>query len=29
VTSFERVGDVWREVDYAEPAAKGVDLGAV
>ena len=29
VTSFERVGDVWREIDYAEPAAKGVDLGAV
>ncbi|MGW8481936.1 histidine phosphatase family protein [Microbacterium sp. NPDC055903] len=29
VTSFERVGDVWREVDYAEPAASGVDLGAV
>lgn len=29
VTSFERVGDIWREVDYAEPAAKGVDLGAV
>lgn len=29
VTSFERVGDVWREVDYAEPAAAGVDLGAV
>ena len=29
VTSFERVGDVWREVSYAEPAAAGVDLGAV
>lgn len=31
VTSFERVGDVWREVDYAEPAATGgaVDVGAV
>jgi broad specificity phosphatase PhoE len=29
VTSFERVGDVWREVDYAEPAASGIDLGAV
>lgn len=29
VTSFERVGDVWREVDYAEPAAGGIDLGAV
>ena len=29
VTSFERVGDVWREVGYAEPAAGGVDLGAV
>ncbi|WP_243233448.1 histidine phosphatase family protein [Microbacterium sp. CIAB417] len=29
VTSFERVGDVWREVDYAEPASGGVDLGAV
>lgn len=29
VTSFERVGDVWREVDYAEPATAGVDLGAV
>mgnify|MGYP007088682262 CR=1 FL=1 len=31
VTSFERVGDVWREVDYAEPAATGgaVDGGAV
>ena len=29
VTSFERVGDVWREVGYAEPAADGVDLGAV
>ncbi|UNK70220.1 histidine phosphatase family protein [Microbacterium sp. H1-D42] len=29
VTSFERVGDVWREVDYVEPAAKGIDLGAV
>ncbi len=29
VTSFERVGDVWREVDYAEPAAAGLDLGAV
>lgn len=31
VTSFERVGDVWREVDYVEPAATGgaVDVGAV
>lgn len=31
VTSFERVGDVWREVGYAEPAATGgaVDVGAV
>jgi broad specificity phosphatase PhoE len=29
VTSFERVGDVWREVAYAEPAASGIDLGAV
>lgn len=31
VTSFERVGDVWREVAYAEPAATGgaVDVGAV
>jgi len=29
VTSFERVGDVWREVEYAEPAAGGIDLGAV
>ncbi|MDQ0647183.1 broad specificity phosphatase PhoE [Microbacterium natoriense] len=29
VTSFERVGDVWREVEYAEPAADGIDLGAV
>lgn len=29
VTSFERVGDVWREVAYAEPAAGGIDLGAV
>ncbi|MBO9627334.1 MAG: histidine phosphatase family protein [Microbacterium sp.] len=29
VTSFERVGDVWREVEYAEPAAAGIDLGAV
>ncbi|UJP08993.1 histidine phosphatase family protein [Microbacterium sp. KUDC0406] len=29
ITSFERVGDVWREVDYAEPAASGIDLGAV
>ena len=29
VTSFERVGDVWREIDYAEPAASGIDLGAV
>lgn len=29
VTSFERVGDVWREVDYVEPAAAGIDLGAV
>lgn len=31
VTSFELVGDVWREVGYAEPAATGgaVDVGAV
>lgn len=31
ITSFERVGDVWREVDYVEPAATGgaVDVGAV
>lgn len=29
ITSFERVGDVWREIGYAEPAAAGVDLGAV
>lgn len=29
VTSFERVGDVRREVDYAEPASAGIDLGAV
>ncbi|SFR74620.1 Broad specificity phosphatase PhoE [Microbacterium azadirachtae] len=29
VTSFERVGDVWREVAYAEPAPVGIDLGAV
>lgn len=31
VTSFELVGDVWREVSYAEPAATGgaVDVGAV
>ncbi|GAA1534245.1 broad specificity phosphatase PhoE [Microbacterium ginsengiterrae] len=29
VTSFERVGDVWREVGYAEPAGAGIDLGAV
>ena len=31
VTSFARVGDVWREVSYAEPAATGgaVDVGAV
>jgi len=29
VTSFERVGDVWREVDYVEPASGGIDLGAV
>jgi broad specificity phosphatase PhoE len=31
VTSFERVGDVWREVSYVEPAATGgaVDVGAV
>lgn len=31
VTSFELVGDVWREVAYAEPAATGgaVDVGAV
>lgn len=31
ITSFERVGDVWREVGYAEPAGTGgaVDVGAV
>ncbi|WP_404434396.1 histidine phosphatase family protein [Microbacterium lacus] len=31
VTSFELVGDVWREVDYVEPAstAGAVDVGAV
>lgn len=31
VTSFELSGDVWREVDYAEPAptAGAVDVGAV
>lgn len=31
VTSFELVGDVWREVAYAEPAPTGgaVDVGAV
>lgn len=29
VTSFERDGDGWREVAYAEPAAGGIDLGAV
>lgn len=31
ITSFERVGDVWREVAYAEPASTGgaVDVGAV
>ncbi|HAQ59754.1 MAG TPA: histidine phosphatase family protein [Microbacterium sp.] len=31
VTSFERVGDVWREVAYAEPAntSGAVDVGAV
>jgi broad specificity phosphatase PhoE len=29
VTSFARVGDVWREVAYAEPADAGIDLGAV
>lgn len=29
ITSFERVGDVWREVGYAQPAAAGIDLGAV
>ncbi|WP_314645861.1 histidine phosphatase family protein [uncultured Microbacterium sp.] len=31
VTSFERVGDVWREVEYAEPASTGgaIDVGAV
>ncbi|MDR6867316.1 broad specificity phosphatase PhoE [Microbacterium resistens] len=29
VTSFARDGGSWREVDYAEPAAAGVDLGAV
>lgn len=31
VTSFELVGDVWRETDYVEPAstADAVDVGAV
>lgn len=29
VTSFERGEDGWREVSYAEPAASGIDLGAV
>jgi len=31
VTSFERVGDVWRETAYAAPASTGgaVDVGAV
>ena len=31
VTSFERHGDVWREIGYAEPAptADAVDVGAV
>jgi broad specificity phosphatase PhoE len=31
VTSFEHVGDVWREVDYTEPASTedAVDVGAV
>jgi broad specificity phosphatase PhoE len=31
VTTFELVGDVWRETDYAEPAstADAVDVGAV
>lgn len=31
ITSFERHGGAWREVDYAEPAATGaaVDVGAV
>ena len=31
VTSFERVGDVWREVSYVEPAPldDAVDVGAV
>lgn len=31
ITSFERVGDVWREVGYVEPAQVGdaVDVGAV
>ena len=31
VTSFERVGDVWREVAYVEPAntSDAVDVGAV
>ena len=31
VTSFELIGDVWREVAYAEPAPTGdaVDVGAV
>ncbi|MGF3056061.1 histidine phosphatase family protein [Microbacterium sp. YY-01] len=29
ITSLERVGDSWHEVDYAEPAASGIDLGAV
>ncbi|WP_353116243.1 histidine phosphatase family protein [Microbacterium sp.] len=29
VTSFERGDGGWREVAYAEPAAAGIDLGAV
>jgi hypothetical protein len=31
VTSFELVGDVWRETGYAEPASTedAVDVGAV
>ncbi|MBW1641005.1 histidine phosphatase family protein [Microbacterium resistens] len=29
VTTFERDGGIWREIDYAEPAGAGVDLGAV
>ncbi|WP_309065843.1 histidine phosphatase family protein [Microbacterium sp.] len=29
VTTFERAGDVWREIGYAEPASGGIDLGAV